>query len=127
MINFPQNIRRPYARAIANYRDLTAYPWDLAGIDAALVKLAQTSSSVGEAMTIALTAALLPDARTPEAIHDQTLREGLTEAASKPSPHRQIPPCPTHGGITTRGPGGPYACCAFDDPEQQTNGTKETP
>lgn len=78
--------------------------WLHSGIIDATKALAERKAHWATLQTQAINAARVASNRDPRTIL-------TTIPGAQPASHQPIPPCPTHGGLTTRGPGGPYSCC----------------
>lgn len=110
-----QRERLPLARHLVAMREHMPHPWDLAGTEAALVKLNLENPNPWDVDEIAIAWARRPDARTPEGMTHPNLRTQPTPTPATPRRTQPIQPCPTHGYEATRGPGGPHPCC-LDEP-----------
>lgn len=104
-----QKVRVPFARALANQRD----DWDLPGVEAALVKLAQTVKDPYDVMTIAITWARRTDARTPAGMNHEQLRTSpATPRTPEPADIRgSLGWCQNHATTARIREDGELTCC----------------
>lgn len=117
-----QTQRVPLARTIANLRT----DWQLAGIDAALVKLAQQINDEFTVARIAIAWASRADARTPEGMNQPELRDNdptsRTPDLANGWTTRPGPECPEHHNPNWRTDVGMWSCCWTEQLEERSAG-----
>lgn len=91
-VTLHQSIRHPFARALAALRS----DWDVAGVEAALTKASQRCGDDGAVLQLALTTALDPLARTPEAMNVPRPQAKIPNAGLPPLPVVPYNSCPDH-------------------------------
>ena len=116
-------LRTQTQRIIVDTRATWPHPWDKAGTDAALVKLAETITEPREFVLTAITRGLEPAAETPAVLHDdQALRlaqagrpktgtSRTVKPTERPAPRTRIVHCEVHGDGATLRADGWHSCC----------------